>query len=276
MASFRPLLTPAMNARRSAPEAETKFKTLSYQLTTLPARPALVATLVGVVFVVVGVGPQLAVGNVPTPFLGTARTALSTASVVGALILSNALTFLLFYHSIHQLSHVSRIYTEHARINPFQLQPLYALSRPGAFTALGLIAYTYAWYALAASAGRGPVALEAGLTFASAAIAGAAFALPLLGAHRRLVVEKEARQAEASARFEAATIELHRQLERGRLTQMDQLNNALSSLEIEQNALRKIPTWPWQPGAIRAVVAALLLPLAIWVLQQMLARLLPA
>jgi Flp pilus assembly protein TadB len=119
------------------------------------------------------------------------------------------------------------------------------------------------------------VPLEAGLALASAAIAAAVFGLPLLGAHRLLVAEKEARLAEASSRFEAAAIELHSQLEQRRLAQMDQLNKALSSLEIEQNALRKIPTWPWQPGAIRAVVAALLLPLAIWILQQLLARFLP-
>jgi hypothetical protein len=273
MVSFRPLLLPARSPRRRSSEDERTFRALSYRLTTLPARPALIATLVGMAFVAIGVVPQLASGTLPTPFVGTARTALSNASVMGALLLSNALTFLLFYHSVHQLSHVSRIYTEHARINPTSSN-LYALSRPGAFTALGLIAYTYTWYAVSASAGRGPASLEAGLTLASAAIAAAAFALPLLGAHRRLVAEKEARLAEASARFEAATIELHSQLERGRLTQMDQLNKALSSLEIEQNALRKIPTWPWQPGGIRAVVAALLLPVAVWAIQLLLERIL--
>jgi len=176
---------------------------------------------------------------------------------------------LFFYHAVHQLVQVSRIYTDHARINVYQLQPLYALSRPGVLTALGLIAYIYIWTALAA-----PGPIEIGLAVVFGAIAGAAFVLPLLGAHRRLTAEKEARLAEATSRFEAATIELHSQLDRGRLLQMDHLNKALASLEIEQNALRKIPTWPWQPGAIRAVVAPLLLPVAVWPIQLLVGRLL--
>jgi hypothetical protein len=43
-------------------------------------------------------------------------------------------------------------------------------------------------------------------------------------------------------------------------------------LQIEQDVLRKIPTWPWEPGAFRALVAALLLPVAVWAIQVLLAR----
>jgi len=71
-----------------------------------------------------------------------------------------------------------------------------------------------------------------------------------------------------------ATRELHRRLDGGRLLHMDDLNKAVVTLEIEQNALRKIPTWPWQPGVVRAVIAALLLPVAIWAIQKLLGRVL--
>ncbi|MGH2606559.1 MAG: hypothetical protein ACRDG5_08190, partial [Anaerolineales bacterium] len=262
LASFRPLLTAAKGGHGPSVADQSKFATLSYQLTTLPPRPALVATMGGAVFAAVLAGVAIANGMVPTPtpFADTARTTLSTGSVMTVFILANALAFLFFYHTVHQLAHVSRIYTKHARINVYQLQPLYALSRPGAFTALGLIAFNYAWLAVSAPAGRSPAPIEIGLSLTSAAIAGAAFALPLLGAHRRLVAEKDARLAEANARFEVATIELHRQLDSGRLVQMDHLNKALANLEIEQNALKKIPTWPWQPGAVRGLLAAIMLP----------------
>ncbi len=274
LATFRPLLTTASGKRPSVDD-ESRFATLFYRLTTLPARPAMLVTVTGVVFAAVLIGPQLSSGLVPTPFVDTARTPLSTAAVMGVFAFANGLVFLLFYHSYHQLTQISRIYNKQARINVYQFQPLYALSRPGALTALGLIAIAYAWILASTSVGRSPSAVGIGMTLTSTAIAVAAFFLPLLGAHRRMVAEKEARLADAAARFEAAASELHRQLDRGRLLQMDSLNKALGSLEIEQNALRKIPTWPWQPGAIRAVVAALLLPLAIWILQQLLARFLP-
>jgi hypothetical protein len=187
----------------------------------------------------------------------------------------NALTGVLAYHTVHQLTLISRIYTQHARINIYELQPLYALSLPGAYTAIGVIVYIYMWFAMSALAGAashvGPV--EIGLSVSFAAIAGATFALPLLGAHRRLVAEKHRHLAEASYRFEATTRRLHDQLDRGRLLQMDHLNKALASLEIEQNALRRIPTWPWQAGAVRGLLAALFLPVAVWATQLVLGRL---
>lgn len=221
---------------------------------------------------------QTATGAVPSYLAGTAGTTVSTASVMVVFIPANAISFLLAYHTVHQLVHVSRIYTKHARINVYQLQPLYALSLPGAFTAIGLILFLYVWNASSASTSAsqavGPV--EIGLTVTFAAIAGATFALPLVGAHGRLVAEKDRRLAEASSRFEATTAQLHSQLDRGRLLHMDHLNKALASLEIEQNALRRIPTWPWQPGAVRGLVAALLLPVAIWALQLLLGRVLGA
>jgi hypothetical protein len=274
IASFRPLLVAAKSAGRPAIDDQMKYADLSYRLTTLPLRPALIATIAGIAFSAASFAIQLSSGAVPTPLAGTARTALSTASVLAVFIPANGVGFLFIYHAVHQLRQVSRIYTRHARINAYQLQPLYALSRPGAFTALGLIATIYIWTTLPASVGRQPQTGEIGLSLVSGVVGGAAFVLPLLGAHRRLVAEKEARLSEASSRFEAATLELHSQLDRGRLLQMDHLNKALSSLEIEQNALRKIPTWPWQPGAIRAVVAALLLPVAVWAIQLLLGRLL--
>jgi hypothetical protein len=122
------------------------------------------------------------------------------------------------------------------------------------------------------AAPENPVQIGIYLVFAGAA--SAAFALPLIGAHRALVAEKKASLAEASSRFKATTVELHRQLDRRRLAQMDALNKALASLQIEQDVLRKIPTWPWDPGAVRAVVAALLLPVAVWTIQLLLARVL--
>jgi hypothetical protein len=53
-----------------------------------------------------------------------------------------------------------------------------------------------------------------------------------------------------------------------------QLNKTLASLELEQAALRRIPTWPWEPGTLRGVLAALVLPIVIWLIQYVLQRLL--
>jgi len=272
LAAFRPLLVSPKNGPSPALRDQSTFATLSYRLTTLPARPTLVATIVGAAFAIFVYVLQTSGETVPAVLVGTAGTTLSTVSVMVVFIPNNAISFLLAYHTVHQLVQISRIYTHNARINIYQLQPLYALSLPGAFTAIGIILFSYAWVAITASASIAAGALGIGLTVVFAAIAGATFALPLLGAHRRLVAEKNRLLAEASSRFEAAIEDLHRQLDgRGRRPTNDP-NKALAGIEIEQNALRRIPTWPWQPGAVRGLVAALFLPVAVWAIQLLLGR----
>jgi hypothetical protein len=269
--SFRPLLSSTDDASRPSAEDESTFARLSYQLATLPPRPALLATIAGCAFASIAFAIDVVNGRVPPYLAGAAGTALSTASIMIPFILANGLFVLLVYHTFHQLLHVSRIYTNHTRIDIYQLQSLYALSLPGAFTALGLIAFAYGLYAITPrGAPDNPVQIVIYLVFAGAA--SAAFALPLIGAHRALVAEKNASLAKVSTRFKATTLELHNELDSRRLSQMDALNKALASLQIEQDVLRKIPTWPWDPAAVRALVAALLLPVAVWIIQFLLAR----
>jgi hypothetical protein len=287
IASFRPLLAPVTSEGHQSASDEAAFARLSYQLSTLPARQTLIATLVGVAVTVVVYFVFTANTAVPPYLVGTASTSLSTAFVTAVFVPANAISFLFVYHTFHQLSLISEIYTRHARINIYQLHPLYALSLPGASSAIGIIffimLFVYGWSATiggwsATVRVQGTAAIVFGIVISVffVTIAGATFALPLLGAHRRLTAAKDSRLAENSLRFEAAATELYNQLDGRLLGRMDDLNKALASLEIEQNALRRIPTWPWQPGAVRGVLAALILPLAIWALQLLLGRLLGA
>ena len=39
-----------------------------------------------------------------------------------------------------------------------------------------------------------------------------------------------------------------------------------------QTALSKVSTWPWDPGTVRGFGTALLIPIAVWGLQQALLR----
>lgn len=275
IASFRPLLSSAKAGARLPLRDQYLFARLSYELTTLPARPALLATVAGAAFAILAYFVQTLSGIVPSFLPRTAGTAFSNSSVLALFFLQSALWGVFVYHSLHQLSLISRIYTQHARITIYQLQPLYALSLPGAFTAIGVLLLLYGWIALGSTPQAvDPVAIALAVTLA--AIAAATFVLPLAGAHRRLVQEKDRRLTEASSRFEATAEELHRQLDGRRLAQVDNLTKALTALEIEVGVLRRIPTWPWQPGALRSVIAAVLLPLAIWALQLLLTRVLAA
>jgi hypothetical protein len=52
------------------------------------------------------------------------------------------------------------------------------------------------------------------------------------------------------------------------------LRTAMSCLEVEHDTLARIPTWPWQPGTLRGLFAAVLFPLMVWIIQWILQRVL--
>ena len=75
---------------------------------------------------------------------------------------------------------------------------------------------------------------------------------------------------QAALRFGALLDDLHQRVDGGRLEGMDDLNKAIASLEIEQSALDRVPTWPWRPETMRLLITALALPLLVWVAQYVL------
>jgi hypothetical protein len=60
---------------------------------------------------------------------------------------------------------------------------------------------------------------------------------------------------------------LHQRLNDGNPEEMDEVNKAIASLEIEQRVISGISTWPWQPETVRWLVTALVLPLVLWIIQ---------
>jgi hypothetical protein len=47
------------------------------------------------------------------------------------------------------------------------------------------------------------------------------------------------------------------------------INSLLASLLNEERYIRTIPTWPWEPGALRGLLTALFLPLALFAAQRL-------
>jgi hypothetical protein len=55
---------------------------------------------------------------------------------------------------------------------------------------------------------------------------------------------------------------------------IDDLKKLIAALEIEEEALNNVSTWPWQPETVRYLMTALLLPLVLWLAQFFLQRVL--
>jgi hypothetical protein len=183
------------------------------------------------------------------------------------------------YHTVHQLRMVSNLYARVQSVDLFRLEPLYAFSRLTARTAacwlvisfgsllllptqlslkifsldfsFGIFILVYALYTL--------VVLSA-------------FVLPLLGIHRLIAAEKERQQLEANHRLDLVIHKIYLGVDADNLDGADAVNKTLNSLITARDLLEKIPAWPWQPGTLRGIATTILLPLVLWLVQQLLSR----
>jgi hypothetical protein len=255
LAAYRPALRDPLR----------KYRELHYRLTTMPARHAAWAGLAGIavnsllLFV-----PSL---RVTMESVQIASTPVSFGLNAIVFLLSYGVAGIFAYHTLRQLSLVSRIYTEDTRVDLLNLGPLYALSRITAATATGLILSYLTVLSIPATQ-----LLKLLVGAVLAAIALATFVTPLLGVHRVLEEEKSRLLGEVGDRLRPILANLHKDVDSGKLSRIDDLSKAFASLEMERNLLEKVPTWPWEPQTVRGLIAALLLPVAVWLIQLVLQR----
>ena len=250
--SFRPALELS----------QAEYERLRYTLTTLPARQGALVGLAGLAFIAAGIAGDPAAAGIPT---------LHPAVVVGRIAVLGfnfAVGGVLIYHTVRQLRMVSRIHALASRIDLFEPAPLYAFSNLTARTGSGLVLLAAYGFAVEPLINIVTVITNGVII----AVATAAFVLPLRGMHQRLLVEKRRLQLQADQRFKATLGKLHRSVDGEDLSDADPLNKTLASLQIEREALARLPTWPWQAGTLRAFISVLLVPIILWLIFRALER----
>jgi hypothetical protein len=257
----------ALAALRPALEVdEGPYAGLRYRLTTLPALPTLLASAIAAATIVL-VNETL---GTPEGFNRLTEFPASSALLYGMYVVTWWVWGAFVFHTIHQLHLTHWVYSRHTRVNVFRTRLLYAFSGTTAVTSASLVLPTYVWLAIAGVL-RDPIAL--GLTVPITALAVVAFVWPQLGARRLLAQEKWRMVDEVAVRFEALIGELRDRVETRDTEGIDEVKQLMAALEIEEQALKKVSTWPWQPETVRYLMTALLLPLAVWLAQHLLQRL---
>ena len=253
---FRPMLQVS----------DSEFARLEYELTTLPAGSTLLAGGVGLLVTLVSL--------FFTPTDTILAQVIRQPSTQLAFLIGNAIVAIFVYHTIRQLRMVSRIHAIVPRLNLYRRGPIYAVSQLTVRTASG--------WMLGLSLGLSPHVAplltpeSLGLPWLPIVpLAALLFVLPLVGVHRLLSREKARLQDEVEQRVEAVLLRVHRQQDTNDLTDLGELKTLLDTLLVEQEMVSKMPTWPWRPGTLAGFTSALLLPLAIWLLQQLLTNWLP-
>lgn len=252
---------PALDTNQPAMVAQ-----LRYELTTLPARPTWLVSLAGILFA------GLTLLNAPmSEQLRMANFALSPPSIVFNFFLylfNWCITAVVLYHIIHQLRSVNHIY-QHTRIDLFQMGPLYTFSDLSARAAIGVGLGMYL-------GGLVPefdqFVIWTVVRLSVAAVIVLMFIWPLLGVHQLLLREKDQMLGKNALQFKATFSELHRRLESKDVREIEVWTKAIDGLESEKKTLERISTWPWQPETPRAVLAAVLIPVVIWLIQWVLER----
>ena len=246
---------------------EERYQEMGFRLTTLPSWPTLFASLTMLAIALLSelinetYYPETLI---PFPI---------SAMLFRILYLIGWFLFGAFmYHTIHQLRLINYIYTKYTKVNLFRMKPLYAFSNLSALTAGSLAVIIYGFLIVNPNVDRSdPAILIWVFVFLSTALV--TFIWPQLGMHRLQDAEQERCLDEAYLRLQATITDLHQQLDDGNLERMEDLNFAISSLEVEINTLKRIRTWPWEPETLQILITALAFPLGLWIIQFIVERL---
>jgi len=239
---------------------EERLERLKYEFRVMPARSV---NLISVIWTIIYI---LLTYLAYEPFYVTYKlgTLLSVANIVAGLA-SFSVAGVIYYHSFRQLRLVNYAVRLVHQINLFQLDPVYAFSRVTSQIGVAwmiLLSLTILLFPI-----QFANMLVLAILVTQIALAIAAFVLPLWFVNRRLVSEKRKLLAEFNHRVESTLERLHRDLDAGELSGMDQFDSAMTALTAERDVLTRIPTWPWRAGTLTGFLSAIGLPILLFLMQ---------
>ncbi len=258
---------------------DSRAERMRLELSTSPARPA---ALLAVLTAISYAGLLLAlpdgfdlVGHQPA-FVGL--RVLSEVFWLAPVIAS--VTYLFF----RQLRIVSRLHDSVVHVNLLEPAPLHAMARLTARSAFVMLVFQVVSFAPLPNQSD---SVRLALILIAApflVLTAATFFLPLRGMHGLLEKERARLLSGVHTRIAATMATLHEvvdsetvgspEADLSRLAQVriDALNKALASLLQERDFVRRLSTWPWDTGTLRAVLSAVALPIVLFLLTRLLER----
>ncbi len=250
------------------------------ELSTTPARPALVISIFG------AVGYLLLLAAAPQGWdLVGHQPAFVVLRAMSEGLWLTPVAWVAVYLLFRQMRKVSELHRSVVRVDLLQPGPLHAMAT---LTARGALVAVVLQLAIALAPlpnlSEGVRLAQAAFMVPFLAVSVAAFVVPLRGMQALLAADKRRRLAVVNTRLDAALTTLHgvvdeelvptREESAARLaqTRVDALNKAISSLLQEREFIGKQSTLPWDTGTFRAVASAVLLPIVLYLLTRALER----
>lgn len=245
---------------------DQEYKQMSYRLATLSAHSGWFITI-ATFLITFGIVPQIA--SIPLYL----QSGFTRFVYLFSSALEVSFTFSFYWFLYHALRTISQLYTRLGAMNLFHLEPLYGLagftSRAGIFFVIN----TTMIYLLNIVFTETPQ-LATSVLFGSIStvLALASFILPLGRLHARVQTEKERVSHENNQNLKKAYLELQDRINQKNTTGMADFRSGLLALLDLRQEIKKIPTWPWDSATLRGFITALFVPLAVWLIQQVLIR----
>lgn len=170
------------------------------------------------------------------------------------------------YHTVRQLRIIDLVFTRHVEVSLLNQAPLYGLAGVSSLTAVGLAVPPAIVLTLLPQLPTDALGLSALAAFVL--VASLAFLAPIYRLHQLLEEQKEDLLSQNGGKLEDYRRVLHRALDADDADEIEQAHRTMQALNLERSILRFARTWPWAPGALGRVSAALLLPILIWLIQR--------
>lgn len=244
---------------------DEQFSQLRYSFTTIPSRSGTFLFIVGFgIGILLGqtgrsINPEI---NYVFPFL---------AYFIWAITLGIGVP--LIYQMIRQLRSVRDFYAMTEKIDLFDLSPIYGFSKFTATAAIWMVILIFITpFLLTREFFETTLLSVQNLIFAIVILA--MFYLPLSDVNKRLASEKSRLLKEVDARIEIMRERIHTAFEKEDYREIGDKRNLLLALREEKVDMEAISTWPWQRSTITALISALVLPIVLIILQQIITNIL--
>jgi hypothetical protein len=254
LVEFRPLL--AVN--------DDKFDQILFEFIHLPARATLVIFIAGTII-------GTALGFYLLPRASEINFAFPELEI-SLYTISFGIAFIVIYMVIRTLTLINRLFEKVEKVNIFNQNSIYALSRYSAWLIFIISIPVSSVYIIA----PGFAAITGNYLLSSLIVLYlflfAIFWFLLRGINGKLILEKRRLLIEVNNRIIAIFSLLHAKVDSQKFGNIVELREALESLKIEKEMVEALHTTPWKTGTIAGLVTALFLPLIVSLLTALITK----
>ncbi|MGH2620263.1 MAG: hypothetical protein ACRDHG_06785, partial [Anaerolineales bacterium] len=244
---------------------EEEYARLKYRFVTIPSGRGTLFFLIGAALGAVSGFSDMAVA----PAVDYAFPQLR----IGIWMIGSGVFFLFAYQIVRQLRQIGAFYAMPEKVDLFNPRPLYGFSRYTATLGIIIAFFVFGLSPLDPTAYESQVVLST--VFLVIPLILLVFYLPLSGAHRRLVSEKERLLQEVGSRIQTIVERVHlAAFEQQDYEDVAGMRTVFSTMREEKETIQGLSTWPWRPGTLTGLLSALFLPIVIVLVREIISRLL--